>query len=175
MGMFYSFISYLYPSASIKLSEHMIKTRCQKLIMRIKNIQYKLQQEAYKQEKDLLVQVMQKTAIRSKEGEKVRMDMVIENSEKLLVYDEVIYCLNKIIQEAYVLENSPQNMSNECLLSLSSVIYVYNPLELNQFVKLNEFIPEPFPNIDVSKIRPLLQKYLKKPVISDYERNLYAL
>lgn len=66
MGMFYSFISYLYPSASIKLSEHMIKTRCQKLIMRIKNIQYKLQQEAYKQEKDLLVQVMQKTAIRSK-------------------------------------------------------------------------------------------------------------
>lgn len=103
MGMFYSFISYLYPSASIKLSESMIKTRCQKLIMRIKNIQYKLQQEAYKQEKDLLVQVMQKTAIRSKEGEKVRMDMVIENSEKLLVYDEVIYCLNKIIQEAYVL------------------------------------------------------------------------
>lgn len=66
-------------------------------------------------------------------------------------------------------------MSNECLLSLSSVIYVYNPLELNEFVKLNEFIPEPFPNIDVSKIRPLLQKYLKKPVISDYERNLYAL
>lgn len=59
------------------------------------------------------------------------MNMVIENSEKLLVYDEVIYCLNKIIGEAYVLENSPQSMSNECLLSLSSVIYVYNPLELN--------------------------------------------
>lgn len=68
MGLFYSFISYIYPSASIKLSENKIRTKCQKLIIRIKNIQYKLQQEAYKQEKDLLVQIMQKTAIRSKEG-----------------------------------------------------------------------------------------------------------
>lgn len=67
MGLFYSFISYLYPS-NIKLSENNIRTKCQKLIIRIKNIQYKLQQEAYKQEKDLLAQIMQKTSIRSKEG-----------------------------------------------------------------------------------------------------------
>ncbi len=31
------------------------------------------------------------------------MELIIKNSEKLLVYDEIIICLNKIVNESAVL------------------------------------------------------------------------
>jgi hypothetical protein len=128
----------------------------------------------FKAEEELVGQVKQQVAIRSRDGERIRMDLIIKSSEKKLVYDEVIYCLNKVIAEAKTLETAPGSISNECLLSISSIIHVYEPLGLNEFVSLSEFVPEPYPIIDNSKIRPLLQRYLLHDS-SPYKRNLYAL
>lgn len=57
--------------------------------------------------------------------------MIIRNSEKRLVYDEVIYCLNRVIVEAKELKTAPGTLSNECLLAVCSIIHVYEPLGLN--------------------------------------------
>ena len=40
------------------------------------------------------------------------MELIIRNSEQLLVYDELVIALNKIIQESHILEQNPQGISN---------------------------------------------------------------
>lgn len=112
MGILYSITSFFSSSTSPHLTETRIRTSSQRLIIRIRNLQYKLQQEVFKAEEELLMQIKQQVAIRSRDGERVRMDLIIKSSEKRLVYDEVIYCLNKIIAEAKTLETSPASISN---------------------------------------------------------------
>lgn len=112
MGLLYSLTSYFYPPATGQLTEARIKTSSQKLIIRIRNLQYKLQQEVFKAEEELVYQVKQQLGMRSRDGERIRMDRIIKLSEKRLVYDEVIYCLNKVMAEAKVLETAPANISN---------------------------------------------------------------
>ena len=102
------------------------------------------------------------------------MELIIRNSQQLLVYDETILNLNKIIQESHNLENNPNNISNEGILAINSLIFVYEKLQLKEFVDLNQFIPEPHPQIPIEKTSAVIQKYLKQKPISHYELNLYA-
>lgn len=131
MGILYSLTSYFYPNTAPHLTETRIRTSSQKLIIRIKNLQYKLQQEVFKAEEELIKQMQQPLGIRSKEGEIVRIDQIIKLSEKRLVYDEVIYSLNKVVTEAKALETAPSTITNECILAICSIIHVYAPLGLN--------------------------------------------
>ena len=48
MGILYTITSYLYPHNPTPINEHAIRTKSQRLIFKIKNIQYKLQQETFK-------------------------------------------------------------------------------------------------------------------------------
>jgi hypothetical protein len=47
---------------------------------------------------------VQNMSLRSKEPEKMKMELIIKNSERLLIYDEIIICLNQIINESAMLE-----------------------------------------------------------------------
>jgi len=51
------------------------------------------------------------------------------------VYDEVIYALNKIMAEAEVLAESPAKASNETIVAIGSVMYVYDKM-LKELVDL---------------------------------------
>ena len=100
MGLLYSLASYVYPTSDNKLTESKIKTRAQRLVIQIKNKQYKLQQEAMREEAALVKQIGQIPASRSKEGEKAFMKQILTLSERRLVLEELVYSLNKIVTEA---------------------------------------------------------------------------
>ena len=102
------------------------------------------------------------------------MELIIQNSQKLLVYDEAILALNKIMGESMMLENNPTKISNECVLAINTLIFVYDKMQLKEFVNLSEFIPEPHPTVPIQKTAPAIQKYLSEQPISHYELNLYA-
>jgi flagellar basal body rod protein FlgC len=91
MGILYSLTAYFSSASGLHLTEARIRTSSQRLIIRIRNLQYKLQQEVFKAEEELVAQMRQPTAIRSRQGELVRIDRIIKDCEKRLVYDEVIY------------------------------------------------------------------------------------
>lgn len=73
-----------------------------------------------------------------------------------------------------MLENNPTKISNECIVAINSIIFVYDKLELKQFLNLNEFIPEPHPTINIEQTGTIIQKYLNDKSPSHYELNLYA-
>jgi len=50
MGLVYSLTNYFYPTATPKLSQHAIRTKAQRLILCIKQAQFRLQKSTIKQE-----------------------------------------------------------------------------------------------------------------------------
>ena len=173
MGLLYSLASYVYPTSGSKLTEGRIRTRAQRLIIQVKNQQYKLQQEAMREEGALIKQMGQMAATRSREGEQAHMKQVLALSERRLVLDELVYSLNKIVGEAETLATEPSKASNDCIIAVSSVIYCEELLK--EMVDLSEFIPEPRPMIGKQHISPRLQKYIDTKPPSAYDLNLYAL
>lgn len=73
MGVVYSISSYFYPSTAPKLSEHLIRTRSQKLVLYIRQAQYRLQQQTIKEEQDLLALITGNKLLRSQGAERVRI------------------------------------------------------------------------------------------------------
>jgi uncharacterized protein YeeX (DUF496 family) len=67
----------------MKLNEGRIRTRAQRLVLCIKNAQYKLKDESQRNEAELVKQMKQDYHIRSREGERARMVSIIKNGEKL--------------------------------------------------------------------------------------------
>ena len=66
MGLLYSLTVYFSSPHSMPLTEAKIKTSSHKLIIRIRNLQYRLQQEVFKAEQELITQIRQQTAMRSR-------------------------------------------------------------------------------------------------------------
>lgn len=79
--------------------------------------------------------------LRSREAEKLQMELVINNAEKVLVYEEIVLCLNQVVAEAATLEHNPGSVSNECIRAINSIIFVYESMQLKEFATLSEFIP----------------------------------
>jgi uncharacterized protein YeeX (DUF496 family) len=83
MGLLNSLMAYIYPENAMKLNEGRIRTRAQRLVLCIKNAQYKLKDESQRNEAELVKQMKQDYHIRSREGERARMVSIIKNGEKL--------------------------------------------------------------------------------------------
>jgi hypothetical protein len=66
MGLLYSLTAYFSSPHSAPLTEAKIKTSSHKLTIRIRNLQYKLQQEVFKAEQELTAQIRQQTGVRSR-------------------------------------------------------------------------------------------------------------
>lgn len=90
MGLLYSLMAYIYPENAMKLNEGRIRTRAQRLVLCIKNAQYKLKEESQRNENELIKQMRQDYHIRSREGERARMISIIKNGEKLKGRDRLI-------------------------------------------------------------------------------------
>jgi len=130
MGLVYSLTSYFYPTTP-QLSAIVIKTKTTRLSLCIKQAQYRLQQATMKLEDNLIDTVSKNKHLRNKEAENIAMELIIRNSERMLVYDELLLCLETIKNSAPALENNPKDISNECVKAISSLIFVYQPLNLH--------------------------------------------
>jgi len=84
-----------------------------------------------KLEDNLIDTVSKNKHLRNKEAENIAMELIIHNSERMLVYDELLLCLETIKNSAPALENNPKDISNECVKAISSLIFVYQPLNLH--------------------------------------------
>lgn len=66
-------------------------------------------------------------------------------------------------------------VSEDCVKAIFAIVELYKDFELDQFIDLKEFLPEPYPIIGIDKLDPNIKRFLKYKKPTQHQRNLFVI